>query len=197
MLTVTLTAFVPQLRPPPCTLNGQQQQCVSTTKTQLGFLIVGLCGLGLGTGGIRPCSIPFGVDQFDSTTVEGRKSVTRFLNLYYALSCMVILINQSLVMYIQDSVSWALGFAIPTLLMSCAILLFFGGSKIYFYVKPEGSTFSSFAQVLVAAYKKRHLKLHNDDRVRGIFSDDDSSNGNGNGNGRRVLNKLHLSTEFR
>ncbi|KAM1719318.1 hypothetical protein ACFX12_021147 [Malus domestica] len=192
MLTVTLTAFVPQLRPPPCTLNGQQQQCVSSTKTQLGFLIVGLCGLGLGTGGIRPCSIPFGVDQFDSATVEGRKSVTTFLNLYYAISCMVILINQSLVMYIQDSVSWALGFAIPTLLMSCAILLFFGGSKIYFYVKPEGSTFSSFAQVLVAAYKKRHLKLHNDDRVHGVFSDDDSSNGNG----RRVLNKLHLSTEF-
>ncbi|XP_070671553.1 protein NRT1/ PTR FAMILY 2.13-like [Malus domestica] len=194
MVTITLTALVPQLRPPPCILDDSLQCVSSATITQLGFLLAGLCWLGIGTGGIRPCSIPFGIDQFDSTTVEGRKSVGSYLNWYYTLSSLVLMINQTLVVYIQDSVSWSLGFGIPTLLMLCAIPLFLAGSKIYFYVKPEGSTFSSFAHVLVAAYKKRCLKLHNDERVRGVFFD---ASPKVDGKGNVVQSKLLLSTEFR
>ncbi|KAH0991510.1 hypothetical protein GBA52_002993 [Prunus armeniaca] len=191
MVTITMTAFVPQLRPPPCILDGQKHlvQCVSNTKTQLGFLLAGLSLLAIGTGGIAPCSTPFSVDQFDSTTVEGRKSVHSFLNWYYASSTVIMLINQTLVVYIQDSVSWALGFGIPTLLMLSVIPLFLAGSKIYHHVKPEGTTFISFAQVLVAAYKKRHLKLHNDERVCGVFLDVSSD-------GNVVLSKHSLTTKF-
>ncbi|PQQ07095.1 protein NRT1/ PTR FAMILY 2.13-like [Prunus yedoensis var. nudiflora] len=191
MVTITMTAFVPLLRPPPCILDGQKHlvQCVSNTKTQLGFLLAGLSLLAIGTGGIAPCSIPFSVDQFDSTTMEGRKSVHSFLNWYYASSTVIMLINQTLVVYIQDSVSWALGFGIPTLLILSVIPLFLAGSKIYHHVKPEGTTFISFAQVLVAAYKKRHLKLHNDERVCGVFLDVSSD-------GNVVLSKHSLTTKF-
>ncbi|VVA27716.1 Hypothetical predicted protein [Prunus dulcis] len=191
MVTITLTAFVPQLRPPPCIPEGQRHlvQCVSNTKTQLGFLFAGLSWLAIGTGGIRPCSIPFGIDQFDPTAVEGRKNVSSFLNWYYASSTVVLLINQTLVIYIQDSISWAWGFGIPTLLMSSSIPLFLAGSKIYHHVKPKRSTFSSFTQVLVAAYKKRHLKLHNDERVCGVFLDVSSD-------GNLVLSKHSLTTKF-
>ncbi|TQD70236.1 hypothetical protein C1H46_044232 [Malus baccata] len=194
MVTITLTALVPQLRPPPCILDDSLQCVSSATITQLGFLLAGLCWLGIGTGGIRPCSIPFGIDQFDSTTVEGRKSVGSYLNWYYTSSSLVLMINQTLVVYIQDSVSWSLGFGIPTLLMLCAIPLFLAGSKIYCYVKPEGSTFSSFAHVLVAAYKKRCLKLHNDERVCGVFF---GASPKVDGKGNVVQSKLLLSTEFR
>ncbi|KAH0991513.1 hypothetical protein GBA52_002996 [Prunus armeniaca] len=191
MVTITLTAFVPQLRPPPCFIDGQQhlKHCISNTKTQLGFLLVGLSWLAIGTGGIRPCSIPFGIDQFDSTTVEGRKSIHSYFNWYYTSSTVVMLINQTLVIYIQDSVSWAWGFSIPTLLMSCAIALFLAGSQIYHHVKPEGSTYVSFAQVLVAAYKKRHLKLHDNERVLGVFSDVSLD-------GNVVLSKLPLTAQL-
>ncbi|KAA3461021.1 Proton-dependent oligopeptide transporter family [Gossypium australe] len=74
MIIMTLTALLPQLRPPPCTHEGQLHgQCVGHNKAQLGILIASLCWLSIGTGGIKPCSIPFSVDQFDLTTEEGRK----------------------------------------------------------------------------------------------------------------------------
>ncbi|KAJ0806876.1 putative proton-dependent oligopeptide transporter family, MFS transporter superfamily [Helianthus annuus] len=70
-----------------------------------------------------------------------------------------MLISMTVVVYIQDSVSWVLGFSIPTILMACSIVLFFVGSKMYIYVKPSGSIFSGMAQTLVAAYKKRNLQV--------------------------------------
>ncbi|XP_004298456.1 PREDICTED: nitrate transporter 1.7-like [Fragaria vesca subsp. vesca] len=186
MTTITVTASVPQLRPPPCDLG---QHCISSTKIQLWILIMGLSWLGIGSAGIRPCSLPFGLDQFDTSTVEGRLATHSFLNWYYTSGTLVVLINQVFLVYIQDSVSWALGFGIPTLLMMlCAIPLFLVGSNIYVCVKPGGSIFLSFAQVLVAAYKKRHLKVLNDERVQGVLFD-------GSLDGNAVVSKLPLSTQ--
>nr|GME17613.1 protein NRT1/ PTR FAMILY 2.13-like [Ipomoea batatas] len=115
--------------------------------------------LAIGGGGIQPCSIPFGVDQFDATTKEGRKGITSFFNWYYASFTVVLIFSLTIVVYIQDSMSWALGFGIPTGLMVFAIVLFFLGRRVYIYVKPQGSVFSGVAQVLVAAFKKKNVKL--------------------------------------
>lgn len=72
---------------------------------------------------------------------------------------MVLIIALTVVVYTQDSVSWVWGFGIPTMLMLSSIMLYFVGTKIYVYVKPEGSVFSGIAQVVVAAFKKRKVKL--------------------------------------
>ncbi|VVA27709.1 PREDICTED: NRT1/ PTR FAMILY 2 [Prunus dulcis] len=160
MATVTLTAWLPQLHPPAC--SAQQQtldQCTGPTRAQLCALLLGLGFLSIGSGGIRPCSIPFGVDQFDPTTEEGQKGINSFFNWYYATFTVVLLISQTVVVYIQDKISWSVGFAIPTLLMACSIVLLLVGSRVYVHAKPQGSMFSSIAQVLVAAHKKRHIKL--------------------------------------
>ncbi|XVF84816.1 hypothetical protein PTKIN_Ptkin17bG0069800 [Pterospermum kingtungense] len=171
MVIMTLTALLPQLRPPPCTHEEQiNGQCISFNKAQLCILIVSLCWLSIGTGGIKPCSIPFSVDQFDLTTEEGRKGNNSFYNLYYTTQTIVLLITSTLVVYIQNDISWALGFGIPTLCMLCAIILFFSGTKLYIYIKPEGSVFASVAQVIVAACKKCQLNIP-DDVVDGQFYD--------------------------
>ncbi|KAG8500662.1 hypothetical protein CXB51_002631 [Gossypium anomalum] len=66
MLTITLTAWIPQLQPPQCPAEQQLHgHCISPNKAQLGVLLTGLGLLSIGTGGIRPCSIPFGIDQRD------------------------------------------------------------------------------------------------------------------------------------
>lgn len=65
----------------------------------------------------------------------------------------------TVVVYIQDSVSWVLGFGIPAAFMLGSILLFFFGTRLYVYVKPEGSVFSGIAQAVVSAYKKRKVKF--------------------------------------
>ncbi|KVH96105.1 Major facilitator superfamily domain, general substrate transporter [Cynara cardunculus var. scolymus] len=160
MVTMTLIVALPKLHPPAC--SPQQtilNQCKGPTNKQFGFLVLALGFITIGSGGIRPCSLPFGVDQFDPTTDEGRKDINSFFNWYYTTFTIIVLIALTLVVYIQDSVSWVWGFGIPTMLMVCSIALFFVGTKIYIYVKPEGSVFSSIVQVLVAAYKKRNLPL--------------------------------------
>lgn len=189
MIIMTITALLPQLRPPPCTHEEQVQGlCVGQNKAQLGILIASLCWLSIGTGGIKPCSIPFSVDQFDLTTEEGRKGNNSFYNLYYTTQTIVLLITQTVVVFIQNDVSWALGFGIPTLCMVFAIVLFFVGTKVYIYIKPEGSVFAAVAQVFAAAYKKRKLNLPADE-VDGQFYNPPFS--------RSLLPELHLTRQYR
>nr|GMD28864.1 protein NRT1/ PTR FAMILY 2.13-like [Ipomoea batatas] len=169
MVTLTTIVARPTMRPPPCTAGSQQ--CEGPTRSQLGYLIMGLGFLSIGTGGIRPCSIPFGVDQFDSSTPEGRKGISSFFNWYYMSFTTVLIICMTVVVYIQDSVSWVIGFGIPTGLMVCGVVLFFLGMRRYVYVKPEGSVFSGVARVVAAAYKKRKIKLPDDGAGAGVYYD--------------------------
>ncbi|XP_028793637.1 protein NRT1/ PTR FAMILY 2.13-like [Neltuma alba] len=192
MIIVTLTAWSPNLHPPPCTPEQlAQNQCVKANSTHLGVLILGLCFLTIGSAGIRPCSIPFGVDQFDPTTDAGKKGITSFFNWYYTTFTVVLLITQTVVVYIQDSVSWKIGFGIPTVCMFLSIIMFLAGRRIYVHVKPEGSIFSGIAEVLVAAYRKRHVELPSDDKVDGVFYDPPLQEGSSS------LSKLPLTDQFR
>ncbi|KAI3941259.1 hypothetical protein MKX01_029833 [Papaver californicum] len=159
--------------------------------SQLGVLFISLGFLTIGAGGIRPCSLPFGVDQFDQTTDEGRKGINSFFNWYYFTFTLVIMIALTLVVYIQDIISWSVGLGIPTLLMMFSILLFFLGTRIYVYVPPGGSVFSGIGQVFVSAYKKRHLQLPSDDIevLKEILYNPES---------KGIANmKLHLTNQYR
>ncbi|PIN15213.1 H+/oligopeptide symporter [Handroanthus impetiginosus] len=187
MLTMTLIAWIPQLHPPRCA--PQSHQCTGPNKSQFAVLALALGFLSVGAGGIRPCSIPFGVDQFDATTEEGRKGINSFFNWYYTTFTVVLIIALTLVVYIQDSVSWVWGFGIPTMLMLCSIVLFFVGTRLYVYVKPEGSVFSGIAQVIVAAYKKRKVKLPECEDVDGVYYDPPLKG--------RVVKKLTLTNQLR
>ncbi|KAF5187032.1 NRT1/ PTR FAMILY 2.13 [Thalictrum thalictroides] len=172
MISLTLTAAIPQLRPPPCTkIQLQHDQCMGPTKGQLGILYMSLGFLSIGAAGIRPCSLPFGVDQFDSTTDEGRKGIASFFNWYYFTFTIVIVIALTLIVYIQESLSWVWGLGIPTTLMFCSIILFFIGTRVYMYVPPGGSVFSGIGQVFAAAYKKRGLKLPSEEELPHVVYD--------------------------
>lgn len=181
MVTLTLTAWIPTLRPPPCPYNYQKNQsfqldqlglCKKPNGPQMGFLVLTLGLLCIGTAGIRPCSLPFGVDQFDHTTEEGRKGINSYYNWYYTTLALVLMLTLTVVVYIQDSVSWILGFGIPTILMFFSIILFFLGRRLYLCVKPEGSVFSSIFRVFVAWYHKRRLALPALDAPKeGVFYD--------------------------
>lgn len=196
MATVTLTAWLPQLHPSTCT--KQQRglgQCKGPSQPQLGFLLLGLGFLSIGTGGIRPCSIPFGVDQFDPTTDQGRKGINSFFNWYYTTFTLVLLVTQTVVVYIQDNLSWVVGFGIPTILMACAIVFFFIGMSLYNHAKPEGSIFTSIGQVFVAAYKKRRINLDptddtGDDHHDRVVFYDPPLKGN-------ILSKLPRTNQYR
>ncbi|XP_014507371.1 protein NRT1/ PTR FAMILY 2.13 [Vigna radiata var. radiata] len=192
MVVVTLTSWLPQLQPPPCSPEELASgKCVRASNSQMGVLILGLCCLTIGSSGVRPCSIPFGVDQFDPTTEEGKKGINSFFNWYYTTFTMVLLITQTVVVYVQDSVSWKIGFGIPTFCMLCSIIMFFMGATLYVRVKPEGSVFSGVAQVLMAAYRKRKLRFPmSEEKQEGSFYDPPLT-------GTTFVSKLPLTKQFR
>ncbi|KAJ4974717.1 hypothetical protein NE237_007891 [Protea cynaroides] len=172
MVALTLTAVVPALHPPPCPKHQHPSNpCLGPTTGQLGFLILSLGFLMIGTAGINPASLPFGVDQFDPTTEEGKKGISSFFNWSYASFTVVIMISVTLIVYIQTNISWALGLGLPTAFMGFSILLFWLGTRLYIYVPPEGSLFSGIMQVFVAAFLKRHLKLPPQEELPGLLYD--------------------------
>ncbi|CAN4124405.1 unnamed protein product [Withania somnifera] len=167
MLTLTLIPWLPQLHPPPCKVG---QECKSANKSQMGFLVMGLGFLSIGSGGIRPCSIPFGVDQFDSTTDEGRKGIASFFNWYYTSFTVVLIIAVTLVVYIQDSVSWVIGFGIPTVLMFLSLILYFSGRKYTFMSSPKEAFSQASFRFLSRLTRNASLSFQMSMRVTGSFT---------------------------
>ncbi|CAK9138286.1 unnamed protein product [Ilex paraguariensis] len=158
MLVLTLTAAIPTLHPPHCTTE-HNNKCTDPTPGQIAFLFTAFGLLVVGSGGIRPCNLAFGADQFNPNTDSGRRGIDSFFNWYYFTYTFAVMASLTVIVYVQSDVSWSIGLAIPAILMFCSCALFFLGTRIYVKVIPRGSPLASVAQVIVAAIKKRKLQL--------------------------------------
>ncbi|KAF8378385.1 hypothetical protein HHK36_029724 [Tetracentron sinense] len=158
MFVLALTAGISKLHPPSCGLKDMSM-CVGPTVWQQLFLLFGFGLLVIGAGGIRPCNLAFGADQFNPETESGKRGINSFFNWYYFTFTFAVMISVTLIVYVQSDVNWALGLSIPTVLMLLSCTVFFMGSRIYVKVKPEGSPLTSVVQVIVSATKKRRLRL--------------------------------------
>ncbi|KAF9590562.1 hypothetical protein IFM89_035880 [Coptis chinensis] len=67
-------------------------QCKGPTNAQLGLLFMSLGFLTIGATGIRSCSVPFGVDQFDASTDEDSKGINSFFNWHYLTFIIVTMV---------------------------------------------------------------------------------------------------------
>ena len=159
MFLLTLTAGADSLHPPECNVG---ETCEKATSYQFAVLFIAFAFLVLGSAGIRPCSMPFGADQFDPTTESGKRGINSFFNWYYFTFTAAMMVSATVIIYVQSNVSWPIGLGIPTALMFLACVLFFMGTRLYVRVTPEGSPFTSVVQVLSAALKKRSLKQPKD-----------------------------------
>ncbi|CAI0399241.1 unnamed protein product [Linum tenue] len=163
MGVMTLIAAVPQLRPPPCTKTSQN--CKEAEGWQLCVLFAALTLLAVGAGGIRPCNIAFGADQFDTRTPKGRSQLECFFNWWYFCFSVSLAVALTAVVYIQTEVSWVVGFAIPTACLIFSISLFLIGHKTYILKSPDGSPFSDMVRVITAAFRKRKIKTRPDSQT--------------------------------
>lgn len=158
MILLWLTAMTSQARPPAC--NPISHYCKSATPSQLTFLYASFALMSVGAGGIRPCSIAFGADQLNK---EGNPNSNRmlqsFFNWYYMSSTVSVMIAITLIVYIQDEYGWKVGFGVPAIVMFMSGFLFISASSFYVKAKPRKSLFLGFAQVTVAAIRKRHIAL--------------------------------------
>ncbi|KAK1563263.1 hypothetical protein Q3G72_025003 [Acer saccharum] len=154
---ITLTAGIDELRPPAC---NEQADCVEPKGWQLSILYAGLALLAIGSGGIRPCNIAFGADQFDTRTPKGKTQLESFFNWWYFSFTVALVIALTVVVYIQTNVSWVIGFVIPTACLFLSTVIFLIGHHTYIIKKPQGSVFVDVAKVVTAACRKRKQKVN-------------------------------------
>ncbi|KAJ7954087.1 Protein NRT1/ PTR FAMILY 3.1 [Quillaja saponaria] len=162
MISLTLSAVLPRLRPPPC-IGGEV--CQQANGGQLAILYGSLLLGALGSGGIRPCVVAFGADQFDESDPKQNTKTWNYFNWYYFVMGVSILVAVTVLVYIQDNVGWGWGLGVPTIAMLLSIIAFIVGYPLYRNLDPVGSPFTRLIQVAVAAYKKRKLPIVPDPKL--------------------------------
>ena len=133
MSVLWLTAILPQARPPPCKHKKGGKKCVSPSSAQLALLFSAFVLMSVGAGGIRPCSLAFGADQFnqlvqvDDLKVKKRsvRILQTFFNWYYVSVGISVMLAVTVMVYIQNAKGWVVGFGIPVVLMLFSSTMFF------------------------------------------------------------------------
>ncbi|KAM0913540.1 hypothetical protein ACQ4PT_012101 [Festuca glaucescens] len=158
MAVLTLSASLPALQPPSCSVSA----CPEASLLQNDTFFLGLYMIALGTGGIKPCVSSFGADQFDDSDPTERVKQGSFFNWFYFCINTGAFISGTVIVWIQDNSGWGIGFAIPTVFMALAIASFFSASNMYRFQKPGGSPLTRVCQVVVAAFRKWHVEVPHD-----------------------------------
>ncbi|MEW5319134.1 MAG: hypothetical protein WDW38_010304 [Sanguina aurantia] len=122
---------------------------------QKAALMIALGTIAVGTGGIKPNVSAFGADQFRENDPQDRKEKESFFNFFYLAINIGSLLACTVVVYIQDSVSWTVGFAVPGVAMLLAVFCFLGGRSLYRHMPPTESPMARVAKVMMAALKNR------------------------------------------
>jgi peptide/histidine transporter 3/4 len=91
-------------------------------------------------------------DNLTSPAIKELSLTGIFFTLYFANA-----IRFTAIVYIQDNVSWGLGFGICAIANAISLIVFVLGKRFYRQIKPKGSPFTSIARVMVAAIRKRKI----------------------------------------
>ena len=171
MALLTVSAALPQFRPPPCTPGGAAA-CQEAAPWQLAVLYASLLLNAVGAGGYRPCIVAFGADQFDESRAAERARSRGFFNWYYFCNGASMLIAVTAVVYVQDNVGWGWGLGVPAACMAASVAAFAAGYPMYRRLDPAGSPFTRLAQVVAAAARKQRLPAA-DVAAAALYENDD------------------------
>ncbi|CAL4959328.1 unnamed protein product [Urochloa decumbens] len=151
----TLTAAFPSLRPPACAAaSSPSSSCQPASAIQAAVLYSAVCLLAVGNGGTRYNAATLGADQFAGGGERGRDA---FFSCYFACLYASYVAGDTALVYLQDSVSWALGFGVCAATTGLGLVALAAGSRYYRRPVPKGSPFTALARVLVAAARKATL----------------------------------------
>ncbi|KAM0933499.1 putative proton-dependent oligopeptide transporter family, MFS transporter superfamily [Dioscorea sansibarensis] len=151
LVILTIQAKSSTLKPPPCTSTSGENHCEQVSGSKAAMLFAGLYLVALGVGGIKGSLPAHGAEQFDDTTLQGRKDRSTFFN--YFVFCLSTggLIAVTFVVWVEDNKGWQWGFGISTITILLSIPVFLSGAKFYRNKIPTGSPLTTIAKVLVAA----------------------------------------------
>ncbi|XP_020572723.1 LOW QUALITY PROTEIN: uncharacterized protein LOC110019420 [Phalaenopsis equestris] len=155
---LTLSSVLPSLRPPKCM---NDDKACSPNYFQTGFFYFALYLVAIAQGGHKPCTEAFGADQFDEKDPEESISRSSFFNWWYCGLCFGVTVTTIFLNYVQDNISWAVGYGISFISMGLALILFVLGTKTYRFYQLEGeSPFLRIGKTLVALLKSWMVSSH-------------------------------------
>ncbi|XP_024012361.1 protein NRT1/ PTR FAMILY 5.14 [Eutrema salsugineum] len=113
----------------------------------------------IGQSGHKPCVQAFGADQFDEKDPKEKRDRSSFFNWWYLSMSAGICLAIVVVVYIQEAVSWALGFGIPCVFMLISLVIFVLGRWSYRYTKripeEEINPFVRIGRVFFQAFRNQ------------------------------------------
>uniref|UniRef100_A0A0E0LFF2 Uncharacterized protein n=1 Tax=Oryza punctata TaxID=4537 RepID=A0A0E0LFF2_ORYPU len=146
MLMASLSALLPQLI--------ESSSALSMASAQEFVLFLGLYLIAFGVGGLRPCLISFGADQFDAGDPSELMRKGSYFNWYiFTLNCGSVISTSGMV-WVQDHYGWALGLAIPAMILAVGLFCLVTSSRAYRFQITRGSPLTRVCQVVVAAVCK-------------------------------------------
>ncbi|CAA7052408.1 unnamed protein product [Microthlaspi erraticum] len=125
---------------------------------QVTLFFCSLYVIAIGQGGYKPCIKVFGADQFDGNDLKEAQAKSSFFNWMMFGNCASIVMTRFVSNFIQENVSWSLGFGIPSVSMLLALFLFLLGTSSYRFSTERGGKKNPFARigrVFVEAIKNR------------------------------------------
>ncbi|KAM1281744.1 hypothetical protein ACFX2H_022179 [Malus domestica] len=119
------------------------ENCNKASTLHLAVFYGALYTLAIGTGGTKPNISTTGADQFDDFEPKEKNHKLSFFNWWMFSIFFGTLFANTVLVYIQDNVGWALGYGLPTLGLLISILIFLDGTPFYRHKLPSASPFTS------------------------------------------------------
>ncbi|XP_047042518.1 protein NRT1/ PTR FAMILY 8.3-like [Lolium rigidum] len=156
LVLLALSAGISPLRPASC----EGISCPQATGKQFSVFFAALYLTSIGTGGVKSALLPFGAEQYDvdGSPEEARRKQSFFTWFFGAIN-LGIFVAGTLVSWLQQNVSWALGFGVSALCLLLAAIGFLAGTPWYRMQRPVGSPLKDILRVMVASVRKRKAKL--------------------------------------
>ncbi|KAJ3678392.1 hypothetical protein LUZ60_002195 [Juncus effusus] len=155
MVSTTISSIIPII--PPTSPNNSTENGLQNSVFFLGLFLIAV-----GCGGVRSSLLPFGADQFTGSNNSDQKKRTSFFSSFYVCVIFGVILSGTVVVWVQENISWSLGFAISTVCVGLALLVFLMGTSTFRRKVPSGSPLKSICQVLVASFRKMCLDLPED-----------------------------------
>ncbi|KAK2986146.1 hypothetical protein RJ640_030691 [Escallonia rubra] len=170
---LTLSALLLSSSSTDCIVAVNTTSC-SPSQLQVIFFFFSLYLVAVAQGGHKPCVQAFGADQFDASDPAELKAKSSFFNWWYFGLCAGTMATLLILSYIQDNLSWVLGFGIPCIVMGIALFIFLLGTLTYrFDMKgDQTSPFIRIGQVFIRAarnWRTTSSAISNEEEAQGTL----------------------------
>ncbi|XP_004491684.1 protein NRT1/ PTR FAMILY 7.1-like isoform X1 [Cicer arietinum] len=149
---LSLTSWLLLIKPEGC--GNEEIKCREATSLGVNIFYLSIYMVAFGYGGHQPTLATFGADQFDDKTIHESNSREAFFCYFYFALNVGSLFSNTILVYVEDSGRWTLGFGVSLASAIVALISFLAGSKKYRYVQAYGNPVIRVIQVFVASVRK-------------------------------------------